>query len=506
MKITLLFLSFLVAGLSYSQKLRFKVLGQKDTTVHLVKYYGDKMYYADTAEMKSGVVEFDGSKQKPGVMALLMPDQKYFDFIYNNEEVSIETGFPDFVKSMKIKKSEENIIFIDYVRFITEKKTNAGKLSEQRKEFKSGEKQYDELGQEIKKLNDEVVAYQNNLIKTHKNKFVSKLVQMSMDVQIPDAPKDENGKIKDSLFAYKYYKAHFWDNTDLKDDRLLNTPVFHNKLAQYFGKTMLLQHWDTIIKYAFDFCDRLDPKSEMFKYCVTWITSTFEKSNIMGMDKVMVKMGERYYCAKNAEGKSPAYWMTEEKLKDFCEKVNTNLNLVMGAKPPNLILRDTSDVKWRDFYSLESEYTILYFWDPECGHCKKVTPKLGTLYNQKWKDRNIEVFAIGKAVGEDFVKWKEFIRKNDLQYINVGVTEALFTAALENPREFVPEYTTLESLNYQLTYDIFTTPRVFVLDKDKKIIGKGLTVSQLEEMMDRLQGKSDLPKIFPPDASEDEMH
>jgi hypothetical protein len=44
-----------------------------------------------------------------------------------------------------------------------------------------------------------------------------------------------------------------------------------------------------------------------------------------------------------------------------------------------------------------------------------------------------------------------------------------------------------------------------VLDKDKKIIAKSLSVSQLEEMLDRLQGKEDLPKIFPPDPEEDEQ-
>jgi hypothetical protein len=69
------------------------------------------------------------------------------------------------------------------------------------------------------------------------------------------------------------------------------------------------------------------------------------------------------------------------------------------------------------------------------------------------------------------------------------------------------ENTTIESLNYQSTYDIFSTPRVFVLDKDKKIIGKNLSISQLEDMMDMLQGKKDLPKLFPPDPEEDEqMH
>ena len=84
---------------------------------------------------------------------------------------------------------------------------------------------------------------------------------------------------------------------------------------------------------------------------------------------------------------------------------------MQGEIPPNISLVDTTDTRWRDFYSLKAEYTVLYFWDPECGHCKKTTPKLQTLYEKKFKDRNIEIFAVGKAVGADFEKWKKFIQK-----------------------------------------------------------------------------------------------
>lgn len=76
---------------------------------------------------------------------------------------------------------------------------------------------------------------------------------------------------------------------------------------------------------------------------------------------------------KNAAGKSPAFWVAEDKFKDMCDNLKNKLNLVIGARPPNLILRDTTDTKWFDFYSLKSDYTIVYFWDPECGHCKNNT-------------------------------------------------------------------------------------------------------------------------------------
>lgn len=505
MKHILLLALLALTSFSYSQKLKFKVTGQQDTTVYLVRYYGKGLYYADTAQMKNGNVEFNGAKQKPGILALLLPGQKYFEFIYNNEEINLETSKTDLVNAMKVKKSEENTVFISYIQYINSQRTKANELTAKRDALKKDDPQYKVLGDQIDAIAKEVTAYQNNIIATYPKNMVSKIVKMSMDVKVPEAPKKPDGSLIDSNFAYHYYRDHYFDNIDLKDDRLVNTPLFHNKLEYFFGKNMLIQHPDTIVKYAYWFCDQLDPKSELFKYCVTYITSTFEKSNIMGMDKVFVRMGQRYYCPRNAQGKSAAYWMAEDKLKDLCEKVETHKYLVQGEIPPNITLRDTTDVTWKDFYSLKSEYTILYFWDPECGHCKKTTPKLQKLYAEKLKARNVEVFGVGKAIGEDFGKWKKFIRDNNLSYINVGLTDKLYKAATEDARQFVPKYTTLQSLNYQDTYDIYTTPRIFVLDKDKKVVAKGLSISQLEDLMDKLQGVKDAPVLFPPDP-EDEAH
>ncbi len=504
MKILFL-LTFLISTVSFGQKMKFKVLGQKDTTVFLVKYYGKGLFYADTAQIKDEVVEFDGTRQIPGIFALLLPQQKYFEFIYNNEDINIETTAPDFVNQMKVKKSEENKIFNDYMKFLNVKRAEANKMSDERIKLKKEDPLYKELSIKMDAVSKEVVAYQKNLILVNNTKLVSKIVKMGMDIVIPESPRDASGKQLDTLFSYHFYRDHFFDNIDLNDGRLVNTPLFHTKLETYFGKTMMVQHYDSIIKYAFLLCDKIDPKTKTFEYCVSWITSTYEKSNIMGMDKVFVMMGDRYYCSKNKDGKSPAHWVTDEKLKGLCEKVSVQKNLVLGVVPPNLCLRDTTDINWVSVKNIKAEYTIIYFWDPECGHCKKTTPKLQELYAKKFKDRNIEVYAVSKAIGDDFIKWKKFIKDNNLTFINVGVTESLFKAAMEDARQFVPQYTNIESLNYQTTYDVYSTPRVFVLDKDKKIIAKQLSISQLEDFLDKLQNKTDAVKLFPPDAEEDKQ-
>src|SRR5690554_3880232 len=105
MKNLLLLFAFIFPVLAFSQKIKIKVADEKDTTVFLVKYYGNKTLYADTAEMVGGVVTFDGSKQKAGMMGLLLPGQKFFEFIYNNADVDFETKGPNYVGNMKVKKS-----------------------------------------------------------------------------------------------------------------------------------------------------------------------------------------------------------------------------------------------------------------------------------------------------------------------------------------------------------------------------------------------------------------
>ena len=113
--INTLILTAFIGMSGFAQELSFKVAGIKDTTVHLVKYVGSKLYYADTAELVNGKVTFDGSKQDPGIMAVLMPGQRYFEFIHNNEKIIMETKSPNYIESMVVKKWFFFCIFYDYI-------------------------------------------------------------------------------------------------------------------------------------------------------------------------------------------------------------------------------------------------------------------------------------------------------------------------------------------------------------------------------------------------------
>lgn len=480
----------LLTSFTFGQELKFKVNNLPDTTLHLVKYMGSKLYYADTAEMKNGVVKFDGAKQDPGIMALLMPDQKYFEFIFNDEDVFIETTAPDLVNSIKIKKSAENKVFYEYINFMQESQIKARSLSEKRDGIKD-ETEKEEISNQIKEIGNSVKEFQKEIASKNEGLLAAKVIKMSTDIEVPESDDED-----DKDYSYRYFRDHYFDNIDLTDDRLVRTPIFQKKFEYFYSSQMLLQQPDTIIKYLSSVFDQLEEGSLMYRFTVSNATASLEKSKIMGMDKAFNVLVDKYYCATGEDGKPKAFWMDEEKLNDLCKDTKVRLKLVQGEIPPNIILTDSTNTNWHDFYSLESEYIILYFWDPGCGHCKKETPKLEQLYSQKLKDRNVEIFAVGKATGDDFEAWKKFIREKGLSFINVGLTKEIYNQAKEDPRSLIPSKTTLASLNYQETYDIFSTPRVWILDKDKKIVAKSLGVAQIEEFLDKMQGFEDAEKLF----------
>lgn len=469
--------------------------------MHLAKYFGPKLYYADTAIAKGGVVQFDGSKHQGGLYALIVPGGKYFEVILDKEPVDMYVGnSDDFVGSMKVNKSKNNAVFYQYILFMTNNKQKMEKLTKEYEATKEGDPAREKLIEQSKVLNKEVLDYQKKLIAENPGTFIAMMVKMSMDIELPENPKDENGVITDSNYVFNYYMNHYWDNVDLKDARIVNTPIYHNKLDKYFSQQGVIQIPDSIIKYAalmLQQMDQTDQTNKVFQYTLHHITYKYESSNIMGMDKVFWYLGVNYYCKPNEK----AYWMTEENLTKLCERTTKIGRTLIGNYATMLILTDTTETNWINLYHVDADYTILYFWDPNCGHCKKTTPKLQTLYDKKFKSRGIEVYAVAKATGDDFEDWKKFIVQNGLKFINVGLTKSVYEQAMKDPRPLLQK-TTLESLNYSDTYDIYSTPRVFVLDKDKKIMFKQLSIKQLEEVMDDVTGHKNDVKIFANDTSD----
>jgi len=457
----------------------------KGDTVYLANYYGSKLYYSDTA-LVDGKATATFRREKgyaAGVYAVVVPGPKYFELVVNEPVIKVATKKDELLPALTVKQSKENELFIGYIRFLTDRRIE-GDAQRAQLEAAKDESARAEVRARMTELDKRVKQYQRDLIANNKDMLVASLVKMSMAVELPE-PRKPDGSL-DSAASYYQYRDHFWDNFDLTDPRIVRIPVFGNKFEEYMSK-VVPQQPDTIKRLADALIAKCGATKETFQYVVHTITHKYETSDIMGMDAVFVHMALTYYCPKDGKP-GRADWMEAEKLEKLCERARKASPLVIGRKAPYLCLTDSTEEKWINFYDLPQDYVVVIFWDPHCGHCKTEMPEIHKVYTEKLKGMGIEVFSVAKATDEALFKdWKKFIRENKLDWVNVGLTKNIFEEARKDPRKFIPKYTTIESLNYADTWDVYSTPKLFVVDKDRRIVGKSLGADQIADLVTRLR-------------------
>lgn len=458
--ITLMFLtSLFLINPALAQKgyqIKVKVVGLQDSLIYLANYFGDKQYLRDSAYAdKSGNIIFKSdSALKGGIYMVVLPGKKYFEIIVDKEQhFTISTTSDDYVKNMKITGSNDNRLFYEYLNFIGDRSKEIEPLRAEYEQAKDNPEKVTELRARMSVIDSLVMNYRADLRKNHPEFLLSKVIYATDEIKMPEAPLNPDGT-KDSLFMYYYYKEHYFDHIDLHDDRLLYTPVFQPRLENYFTK-LTLQMPDSVIKSADQIIRKLKPGTEMFKYVVWWITNKYETSNIMGMDAVFVHMAENYYT------KELAFWADETQIYKIQERAKVLKPILIGKKARNLILDDDKGVS-RSLYDLKGKFTVLYFWDPDCGHCKKVTPKLKAFYDS-FKSKGIDVYAVCTEVEAE--KWRQYIKENNLEWINVADLKV--------------------TNNFRYEFDISSTPQIFLLDDTKTIIAKRIEVETLQEIIER---------------------
>ncbi len=469
------------------RRFEFTIKGVVKDTIYLANYYGNKLLYNDTAiaDAKGKVVFANKKGYKPGVYAVVIPGPRYFEFLANEPLVVMSSDTTDLGAKLEIQKSAENQVFMDYVRFINAQRKEADALHKER-EATADPIRKAALKERLISYEETIKSYQQDLVAKNPGTLVGMIVKMS--ISPPEQKVYKADGTLDSAATYYSYRAHFWDNTDLTDERILRTPVFQNKFEEYVGK-VVPQVPDTINKCADDLIGRMDKNhnDELWRFAVHNITYKYETSDIMGMDAVFVHMAQTYYCPKPGQ-KSRATWMSDEKLDKLCERARKTAPLIIGAQAKNIILTDTTEQNWVDMYRIPHEYVLVIFWDPHCGHCKKTLPGIYTAYVDSLRPLDVEVYAVAKATDSTLLAdWKEFIIEHKMDWLNTGLTWHVYTDAKQNPSKYIPKYTTIESLNYADAWDVYSTPKFYLLDADRKIIGKQLAVGQMVDLINTLK-------------------
>jgi len=437
-------------------KINLQIDGLNDSLILLANYNGDKQFVADTAFPQKGSYSFTGTKILPEGMYFIAGSNKtkLFDFIVPGKQEFTITGKKDKLPAtLSSKSSPENQLFFDYIRFLTEKQKQQSALVELRKKFESGSDSSEIVNNRISMLNDEVKRYISGIINSNTGSFISVFLKSMQEPEIPPIPVLENGR-PDSTFTYRYFKAHFWDNINLADDRLVRTPLLHPKVEQYLTK-LTPPAPDSLIVAIDLLFSMAGNNQETFKYLMWYLTVKYESSEIMGYDAIFVHLVDTYYDDPKMG------WMNSTVKQNLIKRANTLCPILIGQPAPQMILFDTLQ-KPVSLYNVDNAYTLIYFWDPDCSHCKKETPMLRDFYEKNWRQYNLEVFAV--CMDTSWVEMKKYIVKNKMSWINVNGFYSM-------------------SDDFREVYDVHSSPVMYLLDEDKRIIAKRVLTEQMAAIL-----------------------
>ncbi|MDD3860473.1 MAG: DUF5106 domain-containing protein [Bacteroidales bacterium] len=460
----IVFTSLLLSAQAY--EINVKINGVSDTVIYLGHHFGEKKYVIDTARIDSkGNAVFTGDKElNKGIYLVVMPSKgmTYFEILMtNNQKFSIETDTTDFSKNMKVKGCKENIIFNEYQQKMSEIQNKRIDLNKEYEAATDNEDEKKRIADLMNDLNDERLEYMDKIIDQNPDTFFSKILLSLKEVKIPESPKDENGEEIDPQFQYKYYKSHYWDYIDFSENGLLRTPIYENKLNYYFEKMVvpmadsMMPEARAIIRKAYEGGDSL-----MFQFTTSHLLHYFESSKVMGYDAVFVDIAEEWYLS----GK--AHWADTSFMAKLIERVEKITPTKLGNIATDLTRMQTIDEKYISLHQVDADYTVLVFYEPHCGHCKKEVPKLMDEFRDSLKILNVNIFALYTQYDKE--EWKTFLDEKNLY-------EDGWYNVWDGP---------YPHSKFRDFYDIYSTPVVYVLNREKKIIGKRIGVESIKDLIE----------------------
>ena len=435
-------------------------------TLFLGHHYGNQQFLKDTAVRNDNdQFVFVGEKDLEGgvYLVVLKPNNNFFQLLINPGErmIEIDASNGEVPSINTISGSDDNLLFKEYVDFIQQRNPMATELRTKINTLQQKGQDISELEAQMESINKEVSTMQENLFSEHPNSLTTMLIKGSIN---PNVPEFEGTPQEIEMQRFRYYKKHYFDHINFNDPRILRTPFLFQKIDNYLEK--LTVKVPDSINLSLDFIfSKLESNEEAYKYYLIHYLNHFAKSKFVGMDAIYVHLVDNYY----AQGKAP--WVDKKQLAKIVENAKRLRPLLIGQKAPDLKMR-MEDGTVTSIYETKAEYVVLFFWDPDCPHCKKQMPDMTSFYND-FKSQDIKVFAICSKLNtekepEGGKKCWEYIKEKPEIQDWIHVSDPMHLS------------------RYKIIYDLQSTPQIFVLDKDKIIRSKRIGAEQLPDVMEHI--------------------
>ncbi len=455
--------------------LKIEIANYEGEEVYLVKYVGDQAYIKDTLQSSTDgqFIYQNEEKLKSGIYYIVIPPKNEFVEILITEEeqdYSLQMDHTRLTTDREFINAPENSTLQQYRVFMEAKSLLHRQLTGQEKTDSTAVVLSDAAKAKLKDLRAEVKAFQQEIIEKQPTSLTASIVKTQIEPEYPSLEGDEAAQQTQKFW---HRKAHFFDPFE-EDERLFSSNLFFHKVEQYLKQYTFVQP-DSIAQSIDQVLTLVEKDEEAFRFYYLKFLNAYLQSNLVGMDAVVVHLVREYLQ------KGKADFIAADKREELIGKVNRWETILMGKIAPEfrsyhldvegtILKKNEEDPNKRfelsgllDLHQFKSPFTLLVFWSPTCGHCKKTMPEL-VKFHENYQDKGLEVIAICDKETDEYPSCAQAIKDwGAIKWIN----------------------TVDPSQRYRFLFYVDETPKMFLLDHKKEILLKGsLKVESLGAIMD----------------------
>lgn len=441
-KLLIITLLLLIPFLNNAQTVSATLFNVPQQKVYLNSFNGLYLEVIDSVMMTAEKrVEFN-TPLKKGMYQLETEFGQTVDFLYGDAPVKFILKDINKTDEVEFIDSQLNSDWNNYLIFKEQTMNSMDLLKPVLRQYDKQSEFYLNAINEYQKLQDEFVSFTDSLM-LHDN-YASLLIKVD---RFPSLNlNDDFKKQRDDMIA------NFFNDVDFNDLSLIPTDVLTNKIFDFMSIQLTSdqtqeQQIMSLILASDNILNRASVNYEMYKFIFRFLIESFNELKINEVVDYLTRIpySEEIDC-------------TEEQYDELLSIAEFNSRARIGNVAKNISGKTIFDEEF-DLYSIDNDFTIVYFWSYTCDHCMESLEKLESFLNE---NKNFSMIAV--SVKGNLKKIKSLAKKYKAEayFYHDGLE-------WDSPSVF--------------DYAVVATPSFFILDKDKKIIFKPFDFDELVDFV-----------------------
>ena len=244
-----------------------------------------------------------------------------------------------------------------------------------------------------------------------------------------------------------YISEHYWDKFNFGDTSLIGKSQTESFFADYLRIVALIPH--QVPQSLDSFWKKAGSHPLVRNYYISLFDKYWGHPNSPYRD-------EELYIAF-LEGLLSQTFCDSLQLQLYGDKLSRYSKNRVGSVAADLTLLSYKDGKLSQISlsDISSEYTLLYFNNPECQECMRYTYILGVEVAQLLSEKDVQVLSI--YPDEDIELWKGH----------------------QLPSQWIKSFDSLRMINGENAYFLPAIPTLYLLDREKRVLLKDCTIDKL---------------------------